>query len=83
MNDTTTRPTWRYSYRWNAATWRYTWHDITGQTGPCTRARVAYLLRAARSRRFLTGERIERTDRGYLIGSTLDRHGTLEVWRTA
>ena len=64
-------------------TWRYTWHDITGQTGPCPREHVAYLLRAARSRRPLTGERIERTDRGYLIGTTRDRIGTLEVWRTA
>ena len=64
-------------------TWRYTWHDMTGQTGPCTRARVAYLLRAARSRRPLTGERIERTAKGYRIGSSGNRIGTLEVWRTA
>ena len=60
-------------------TWRYTWHDGTGQSGPCTRARVAYLLRAARSRRFLTGERIERIPNGYRIGSTRDQIGALTL----
>ena len=47
--------------------WRCTWHDGTGQTGPTTRDRVAYLLRAARSRRPY-GDRIERTAEGYRIG---------------
>ena len=48
--------------------WTYRWNDGTHQHGPATRARVAYLLRAARSRRPLTGERIARRRDGYRIG---------------
>ena len=48
--------------------WMVRWNDRTGQHGPTSRARVACLLRAARSRRPLTGERIARRRDGYRIG---------------
>ena len=48
--------------------WMYRWNDGTHQHGATPRARVAYLLRAARSRRSLTGERTTRHRDGYRIG---------------
>ena len=45
--------------------WRFAWLDRAGGTGRLTRARVAYYLRAARSRR----DPIQRIEgAGYLIG---------------
>ena len=48
--------------------WLYRWNDGTHQQGTAPRARVAFLLRAARSRRPLTGETIARHQDGYRIG---------------
>lgn len=50
------------------ATFFYHWRDLSQSHGKETRNRVAYLLRAARSR----PDTIKKLSNGYRIGGTLD-----------